>query len=155
MLKKGIPYAEALDRLNLAFKPKAGDIITHDALKAVIQADETRYRGVLAAWRKELRKRGLRTTGMGAARGIGVLFLTGQQDVANLDRRMFGLGRAATRVANETTEVDTSGFTEDELAQHALRKRLASETASHIKRANKILHEPPQITADNVRVLKS
>jgi len=65
-------YFEALQRLNAAFSPKPGDLFTHTQLQAVIQADESRYRGVITAWRKELRARGWQSTGMGRARGIGI-----------------------------------------------------------------------------------
>lgn len=153
--QKGIPYAETLQRLDRAFSPKTGDLFTHDQLNAIIQADPIRYRGILNAWMRDLRARGLRPTGMGRARGIGIVFLDGREDVADIDHRMILSGRAVKRLAKRADTADTTIFTEPELAQHNLRRRLVGAAAAEIDKSNKELKAPPAIVGDNVRVLKT
>jgi hypothetical protein len=154
--QKGIPYTDALLRLNQAFRPKPGDLITHEALRAVIQADESRYRGILAAWRKELQAAGLRPTGQGRARGIGIAFLDGRQDMATIDHETVLAGRTTKRLCKRSENIDTTGFSDDELAHRNLQRRLLSEQARSFDRANKELRTPPPaVTGDNVRVLKT
>lgn len=153
--QKGIPYTDALLRLNQAFKPKPGDLITHEALRAVIQAEESRYRGILAAWKKELQAAGLRPTGQGRARGVGVAFLDGRQDMAAIDHGIALAGRTTKRLCKRAGRVDTTGFSEEDLAHKNLQQRLLSEQVRSFDRANKELRAPPAVTGDNIRVLKT
>jgi hypothetical protein len=156
-LEKGIPYADAVARVMAAFSPKTGDILTHEQLRAVIQAsDENRYRGVLAACvRAWLKKPGLRPSGRGRARGVGIAFLTGREDVVLLDKKSEHVATAETSRAKYADTVDTDGFTEAEKAQHLLRRRLLHENAKALVNAKKeIAALPPVVGADNVRLFK-
>ena len=62
IFRGAVPYEEALQRLDAAFAPKPGDLITHEELARVIQAEfgSNRYDGVLDSWKRKLhRERGL------------------------------------------------------------------------------------------------
>jgi len=153
--QKGVPYFEALQRLNAAFSPKPGDLFTHTQLQAVIQADETRYRGVIAAWMKELRARGLQPTGMGRARGIGIAICDGREHAAHVDRQTFQTHYKTKRNAVSVENVDMSGFTEAELAQHNIRRRNVHALADFAAQTAKAIRAtPPPVAGDNVRLFK-
>lgn len=154
--EKGIPYAETLARLNEAFQPKTGDLITNEALRAVCQpCDENRYRGVLAAWMKQLRKQGLKPTRQERAKGVGVAFLRGREEVVLVDKTSGHVTRRVKKLADQADKVDTAEFTDPEQAQHNLRKRLLRETAKSVEKSNKELHAPAAVVSSNVRLLKT
>lgn len=155
--KQGIPYFEALQRLNSAFPtPKPGDLFTHDQLRAIVQADEPRYRGVITAWKKQLRSRGLQPTGMGRARGIGIAICNGREHADYVDQQIFQTRDKAKRTAASVEDVDVSIFNEAEIAQHNIRRREAHALADFSAQAAKTIRRPPPPAAgDNVRIFKT
>lgn len=152
---KTVANAEALERLDRAFQPKAGDLITYDAMRAVVGFnDERHFRYIVAAWIRILRRRGLKPTGSGRARGVGIYFLTGIEDAAEIDHR-FGLeGKRLKRLAVRTADVDTTGFTPAQIDRHELRKRLTDAARREVERNNRELNAPPPVSGDNVRTLR-
>lgn len=152
--QKGVPYYEALRRLDQNFSPKAGDLILYEPIWAVIQADKGRRNGILYAWFKLLRSRGLIPSRSGRARGIGVAFLNGREDGTECDHKTHLYGRNHKRLRDRVHAIDTKDFTEAELAQHNLRKRHADAIANSLKEANKDLSPPPPVKGDNVRLFK-
>jgi hypothetical protein len=77
--RRGIPYAEALARLENAFPYlKDGDLFTHEQLEEIIgePRGSNRYRGTLSSWRRHLRRRGYWPSGRGRAQGVGLMLCT-------------------------------------------------------------------------------
>jgi hypothetical protein len=153
-LAKGLPYTDAIARLNAAFHPQAGDLLTHTELRAVVQAEESRYRGVLYAWMRQLRAQGLTPTGSGRARGIGIAFLDGHQDAADIDHKFVLSGRRLRRLNKRAVGVDVSDFTEAEKDHHNLRKRLLGAIAEAATKSNTELR-PPAPVVSTARVLEN
>ena len=158
-LEKGIPYEEAVHRLDKAFAPKPGDLITHDELREVIQADDRRYYGVLGAWRRRLAKRGLWAICTGPARGVGLLICDGRQHAAWVDREIAGTAKKARKAAKGAKDVDATGFSDAERSQHSIRVRFADAIADSAKKAEKEIAAatpPAPVSAQgNVRLLRS
>jgi hypothetical protein len=76
---RGVPYAEALTRLEKAFPDlKDGDLVTHEQLEQIIgePRGSNRYRGTLSSWRRQLRRRGYWPSGRGRAQGVGLMLCT-------------------------------------------------------------------------------
>lgn len=76
MFFRGRPYGPDLDRLDEAFpSPKEGDIIQSQEIAEVIGEDRSsnRYKGVVTAWRKRLRRE--RNIDTDAVVGVGIKVL--------------------------------------------------------------------------------
>lgn len=148
-----ISYTEPLQRLDTAFTPRPGDLITKVQINAVLQLDEQRTRGVIWAWRKQLLRRGLKTTGGGKGYGIGIYFLTGREDAQDIDRLTWLGARRQKRLCKRTNDVDTSEMTTAEKDQHELRKRWQGELMQEQVRVAKSLQQQPPPVSSNVRTL--
>jgi len=110
---------------------------------------------VIAAWMKELRARGLQPTGMGRARGIGIAICDGREHAAHVDRQTFQTHYKTKRNAVSVENVDMSGFTEAELAQHNIRRRNVHALADFAAQTAKAIRAtPPPVAGDNVRLFK-
>lgn len=157
LFRGAVPYSEALARLNASFSPKAGDILTHQELARVIQAPagSPRYRGVLAAWMRWMyRTHGLKFSGEGRARGVGVMVCTAREHFALSANHLHQSNRKIGREARELDGIDTKDFSSDELSRHNLARRYAHEAAALGKVRLKEIAAPLPVRAGNVRLLK-
>lgn len=156
--KDAIPYDETLARLNRAFILKPGDVITHDQLRAVIQAEsESRYRGVLAAWKRQVAREGaVILSGEGRARGIGLMVCSPQEESNLHINHGYRGARKIKRSVKGLDDVETSSFSPEELNRHNIARRYMSEAAAA---TNKFRNIPPPkapqpTQSDNVRLFK-
>ncbi len=156
--RNGIPYFEALERLDaeLGMHPEGGTLFTHERLRAIVQADERRYRGILRAWMERLKERGLQATGTGRARGIGILICDGREHTVFVVSRVDKEAKSTKTTAESAKNVNTSDFSEAELAQHNILVRVVNAMRDSAKKAKKEIHAPPApISGSNVRVLNA
>lgn len=157
VFRGAIPYSEALERLDASFAPKPGDLITHAELARVIQAPagSQRYHGVLNAWMKRMyRTHGLKFSGEGRARGVGVMVCTSREHFALSANHLHQQNRKIGREARELDGIDTRDFSPEELSRHNLARRYAHESAALGKVKLKEIAPPLPVRADNVRLLK-
>ncbi len=152
-----VPYDEALARLDASFAPKPGDLLTHEELARVIQEPigSSRYRGVLNAWMKRMyRTRGLKFSGEGRARGIGVMVCTAREHFALSADHLHKQNRKIGCEARELDGIDTREFTSDEISRHNLARRYAHESAALGNVKLREIAAPLPVRAGNVRMLK-
>jgi hypothetical protein len=157
VFRGAVPYSEALARLDASFAPKPGDLLTHAEMARVIQspADSSRYRGVLTAWMKRMyRTRGLKFSGEGRARGVGVMVCTAHE---HFDLSASHLRQQTRRIGKEAREldgIDTRDFSADEISRHNLARRYAHEAAAIGRVKLKEIAPPLPTREGNVRVFK-
>jgi hypothetical protein len=153
----GIPYYEPIQRLNQAFpNPKPGETLPGERLRMITQCEDSRHQAIIAAWMKQLRKRGLKPTRQGKARGVGIWFATERDETHLVDNGIIHHAKRGKRLFDRSNAIDPKDFTEDENKAHNLRKlNLARNAVSEAEAAKDARRAPPPpASGANVRMFK-
>lgn len=153
-----VPYSEALGRLSATFALKRGDLLTHGQLSEVIQAPagSNRYRGVIEAWKKRTYSAdGMRLSGEGRARGIGIMVCTAAEEKDLYVDHLRGGIKKVKRTAKGLNTMDVSGLDQAQLAHHNIARRVATEIAAHGVTKIKELPSPGAVKPSNIRLFKA
>lgn len=155
IFKNAIPYDETIARLNTEFSLQPGDLYTHEQLRACVQPDsDARYRGVLSSWMRRLwREKGIRLSGEGRARGIGVMVCLASEHSALEVNHLFQGARKIKRSAKGLDRVDVQALGPDQLVRHNIARQLAHALSSETSRL-KDIPAPQAVKAHNVRMFK-
>lgn len=153
-----VPYSEAIGRLNTSFVLKRGDLISHDDLARVIQAPygSTRYHGVISAWTRQVyNDDGLRLSGEGRARGIGIMVCTKSEETELYIEHVRRSHRKTKRAAAGLNGMDIAGMTKDQVDRHNIARRTANDLAMFGATKIKEVPSPQAVKVSNVRLFKS
>jgi hypothetical protein len=145
----GVPWEPDVRRLLNAFgTPKPG-LITHEKIEAVIDADwrSDRYRGVVGAWRKHLRRE--MNIDTDADPGKGIRILTERERIEVTTRDFRGVVRKTRKTfirggAVEVTKLDDISRRKHDHLMHAVANTVAVATTS-AKQLTSALKSPPQL----------